>query len=580
MARAREKQTHPYYRDQLQFLRESGERMAELFPRDADMLAHGGRDPDVERVLEGLAFLAGKVTERQVRNLSDLCQFLFDVLFPHYLCPVPAASILELSSEKWAETVPRGTEVRSVPVSGTSCRFRTCYDADVTPLKVTSAAWRQTGRGGELTLAFAGAAALEHSAQLAHDRMRLHLHGDPKVNNTLYHWLITRLERVEALDGDGEVLFPLDGLRITPLGLSEDQALLDYPPGSFAGFRLVQEYFALPNKFLFLDLKGVWSGLSGLAPPADAFGLRFSFKLAVPQRLMVSKNQFRLGCTPVVNLFDHTADPVDRSPGQAELRVRPAGLHHNYQVVRVQEVTGITPDHVRIDYPVLSELDLDAAGACCQVQRRLGADGALSTYLHLTDPPGELPPPRQLITVALLCSNGRLTTGLQIGDITRLPDHLAHLTCRNITRVTPPGPVPMGETLRQRLVSHLALTQLELTDVDALRRIVELYHPFATVDEQAQRTQDLLLEGLLSVETREVVARHGGVPVRGQATLVTAAESMFGSEGDLFLFGTVLGELLALQAPLNWYSQLGIRWTKTKSTIRWPRRLGTKRLSG
>jgi len=570
---------HPYYRDHLQFLREAGERMAELFPRDADMLAHGGQDPDVERVLEGLAFLAGKVSERQVRNLSDICQFLFDVLFPHYLSPVPATSVVAFSSKKWAETVPRGTPVRSVPVSGTSCRFRTCYDADVSPLAVTSATWRQTGRGGELTLAFSGASSLDNSALLGADRLRLHLHGDPKVNNTLYHWLITRLERVEALGDDLEALFPLTGLQIRPLGLSEDEALLDYPPGSFSGFRLMQEYFTLPNKFLFLDIQGIWSALSARVPAADTFGLRFSFKLAVPRRLMVSRSQFQLGCTPVVNLFDHTADPMNRPPGLPELRVRPAGKHHNFEVVRIQEVTGITPGHKRTRFPVLSELDLDAGGGCCQVQRRADKDGALSTYIHLTDPPGELPPHEQLISVDLLCSNGLLTTGLQVGDITHMPEHFSHLTCRNITRVTPPGPVPMGETLRQRLVSHLALTQLDLTDIDALRRIIELYHPFALVNEQAQRARDLLLEGLLKVESREVITRHGGVPVRGQATLVTASESMFGSQGDLFLFGTVLNELVALQAPINWFSQLGVRWTKTKSTFRWPRRLGTKRLS-
>jgi type VI secretion system protein ImpG len=137
----------------------------------------------------------------------------------------------------------------------------------------------------------------------------------------------------------------------------------------------------------------------------------------------------------------------------------------------------------------------------------------------------------------------------------------------------------MGEDLRQRLISHLALTQLDLASAQGLHESLDLYNLHALIDEQVARAHGLILEGLLDVHNEEQRYRVGGIPIRGRATTVELAESAFSSEGELYLFGCVLNEFIALQTPLNWFSEFSIRWNKTKRRYRWPKRLGTAPLT-
>jgi len=569
---------YPFYKDQLSFLFDGGRGMSRAHPRDADMLAGHGDDPDVERILEGVAFIVGKVFEKQFQNLPELSQFLFDLLFPHYLCPVPATAIVEFSPAEWGDCVPRGTEVLSVPVRGTACRFRTAYDVDVGPLSIDSVTWTRTGAGGDLTISFSGADAMEKSSSMEEDRIRLYFHGEPLVTTTLYHWLTNHLDGVRILDHEGQATDRGRGISVRPLGLSEEESLLNYPEGSFPGFRLLQEYFSQLQKFLFVDVEGVWSALQGASPPGDRFSLVFQLSPESPRNLIVDKRHIRLGCTPVVNLFSHTADPINRVFTKAEFPVRPAGLNGHYQVYRVLDVLGATLSD-KCHYPILSELEHSTTSAFSQVHRKRKQDGEVRVSVSLSEPEDTIPPDDQILLVDLLCSNGMLPLGLRVGDINRVSAPFERLSCQNITAVTPPAPVPMGEDLRYRLVSHLALTQLDLATLEGFHETIDLYNLQALGDEQVAWAHNLLLEGLMNVHNEERHHRFEGIPIRGRSTLLEIGEKAFSSEGELYLFGCILNEFVALQTPLNWFSEFGLRWNKTKRVYRWPRRLGRELLS-
>ena len=565
-----------FYRDQLTFRVKGGRAMAKAHPREADTLAKRGTDPDVERILEGLAYLSGKITEKQVQSLPELSQFLFDILFPNYLCPVPAAAVVQLANSQWPDVLPRGSEIQSVPVEGTPCRFRTIYDAEVGPLKIRDVAWDLTGTGANLTLQFSGASALAKSTTVVQDHIRMHLHGEPLVTTSLYYWLQTKLHEVEVVDSDGGIICQGQGkIRIQPLGLTDAERMLPYPSGCFAGFRLIQEYFTLSQKFLFFDIEGIWSLLDGVVPPGDTFGIRFRLKLESAGKLMVDRRHFRLGCTPVINLFDHSADPIEYSPAKADYPVRPAGPDRHYFVYRVKDVTGVASTGARTHYPLISDLELDVSASCSQVHRRRYRDEDQFTYISLTEGSGRATVDHRLLLIDLYCSNGDLPLALRVGDINKLPAPYDHISCQNITAVTPPAPVPTGEELRQRLISHLALTQLDLATLKGMHETVDLYNLHALIDEQAAWAHNLILEGLTKVESREVQDRHHGIPIRGRATVLDVGESAFASEGELYLFGCVVNEFIALQTPLNWFSEFEINWAKTKSRYLWPRRLGT-----
>src|SRR5512141_2881929 len=85
-----------YYQSELAFLRGMGKEFAAAHPNLAGLLAERGGDPDVERLLEGFAFLAARIRERLDDAVPEVIHDLTEVLLPHYLRPVPACSVLEI----------------------------------------------------------------------------------------------------------------------------------------------------------------------------------------------------------------------------------------------------------------------------------------------------------------------------------------------------------------------------------------------------------------------------------------------------------------------------------------------------
>lgn len=571
---------HPYYRNQLTFLNEVGGALAQAFPRAANMLAGAGLDPDVERLLEGVALFAGQIQEKQDYSLTELYQLVFDILFPHYLSPVPSAAILQFEGEPC--TIPRGTEVLSVPVAGTRCRFQTAYDVTLPPLSLVDVSWEQRSRSASLTLQMEAPPVSSGSPDV--DRLRLYLHGESLLTRTLLWWLLTRLGTVELLDDQGTTLATADDIQTRPVGFDEDEALFPYPPGSFSGFRLLQEYFTLPHKFLFVDLEGLGLLLACLPPPTGSseveepsrFSLRLNLRLDTERSFVVTRNNLLLGCTPVVNLFPHTADPILRDPGQVDYQVRPAGPHLHHEVYRVTSVNGYSRAGVT-HYPLFSELDLGSTdGTYCQVYReRAGRE--LVTYVSPNDTEGI--PKHQSVLVDIIGSNGKLPSGLHIGDICHPEAAFGHLRCHNVTALTHPGPVPQGEELRRRLVKHLAVSQLDLSSLDGLRDAIDLYNAFVLDDPQVAQAHHLLLGSLKEVSQGVTQHRHEGVPIWGRTTELMVDESAFDTEGELYLFGCILDEITSLLAPLNFFSEFSIRMEKRKERYRWPKRLGRQLLT-
>lgn len=564
-----------YFLEQLTFLHEGGRALARAVPGVAGMLAEQGLDPDVERLLEGVAFIASKVRHKQDWSLTETCQLMFDVVFPGYLDHVPPAAIVQLEGgTPDPVTIPRGSAILSTPVMGTQCQFRTVYDVELSGLRCADVAWLQQGADAQLTLELTPDG---EPAELPRpDRLRLHLHGEPLITRSLYKWLLRGPGEVMLLDGIGRTVARTDEVRAVPVGLDEQEAMLPAGLGTFEGFRLLQEYFTLRDKFLFVDLLGLGPLLAELPADARGFGLRLQLRADPGQSFMVTSQTVRLGCTPVVNLFPHTADPIRRDPGRDQYLVRPAGPYLHYAACRVEEVSGHSGDGSATAYPLVSELDwIDRARPFCQLSRRV-VDDVEHFYLSLSD--GGEQWGRQTVLVDLLCSNGLLPRGLQLGDINAPAAPCAGLRCRNITPVTPAAFAPDGHALHARLVSHLALAKRELASLDALRGAIELYDFHAAADPSARRSHGMLLEGLLELECETAQARHERIPIWGTEVTLTVDESALDTPAELYLLGTILDEYVAAQAPLNFFTRFGLRAARSQELLRWPRRVGSRRL--
>jgi type VI secretion system protein ImpG len=579
-----------YYQDELAVLRDLGREFALANPKLAPFLAESGTDPDVERLLEGVAFLTGRLREKLDDELPELTHGLIALLWPHYLRPLPAMSVLKfepvVNAISGRRVVDRGTEVDSVPVDGTRCRFFTCYDVPVFPVVLARAAYRETGSGGRLTLTFAldGGAAFE---SLGLDALRLHLFGDPFETTTLYLWLCRHLAGVRVVAGedpDAKGGFAVAPDEVTPAGLSDDEGLLPYPPHALPGFRLIQEYFALPEKFLFVDV-------GGLKPTAafgvgDRFCITFTFDRPLPTQVRPTADHFRLYCTPVVNLFAHDADPIRLDQRKVAYRLRPAATDAtHFEIYTVDRVEGWEQGtgerHVYRAFESFNHVGRGRGEGHFRLRRTPTVVGrGLETYITFgTGEGAELARGTETISVGMTCTNRNLPERLRAGDISvATGSSPEYVRFSNLSVPTPSLPPPMDEGLHWRLISHMSLHYVSLSSVEALRSVISTYDFRAHQDRRAERQGRARLEGIVEAKVEPAEHMWRGFPVRGWRTRLAVKESQFSGEGDLFLFAGVLDRFLAAHADVNSFHQLEVVGTETGETYRWPPMSGPARL--
>ncbi|WP_312233655.1 type VI secretion system baseplate subunit TssF [Stutzerimonas nitrititolerans] len=590
-----------YYQSELTALRELGKRFAERNPALAPFLGQSGRDPDVERLLEGFAFLTGRLRQKLDDELPELTHSLMHLLWPNYMRPLPAFSMLQFDPLKRpgpALTVARNTPVESRPVQGVACRFRTAYETEVLPLALQALEYSVKGNGALLSLRLRMSAD-GHIGEVGLKRLRLHLAGEPYISQLLYLGLLRHLGGIEVvvLDDQGKPLLgadeqPLTPLRLNagqvePVGFAEDQALIPYPLNTFRGYRYLQEYFVFPDKFLFVDIKGL-EILARLPEErlkqARGLELRFDIQKAGAQRIRPTLDNVRLYCTPVVNLFQHDATPIRLDGRQDQYLLRPAEfVPQQCGVFSVDRVTGWKPggrgyeEYVHFEsfeHDPSFDVPLSRPHYSIRQQPSLLGEGQ-DTYLsfglrHHNQ--------HETLSVELTCTNQNLPRQLKLGDIC-MPseDTPEFLTFRNISAVTPSYAPPLEQDFLWKLISNMSLNYLSLANVEALKVILETYDLPRHYDKHAESVSRRRLGGLKGIAHQQVDRLYRGLPVRGVRTDLDMDLESFIGEGDLFLFASVLNEFFALYASLNSYHELRVRSTQGE-VYQWTPRMGQQPL--
>lgn len=582
-----------YYEDELSYLRELGKEFADYNPDLGPFLAEPRSDPDVERLLEGFAFLAGRVRQKIDDELPELTHSLIALLWPHYLRPVPSMSILEFNPVVNAiaegKVIQRGIEVDSVPVEGTTCRFRTCYDVELYPLQLDRVELMRDGRGCRLKLQFV----LHASASLDKinlKRLRLYLHGEPQISRTVYLWLCRYLQgmTVKAVGGESDKdCFRLKCQALQPAGFSEQEALFPYPPNAFLGYRVIQEYYALPEKFLFFDVTGL-EPLAGFDKNTERFEITFEFNRPIDESIRLKVDNFRLFCTPIINLFEQDADPIRVDNTKTEYRIRPAGKTPTHrEIYSIDKVEGwIQGSGKQRNYKSFESFEhiQDGLNASPSIYFRTRLRPAVvgkggDTYISFVGADERhLLPPTETVSIRLTCSNRNLPEKLRVGDInekigsTGSSPEFAQF--RNISPVTPSMNPPMEAGLHWRLISGMALNYVSLTNIESFRNVLSVYDFRALYDRQAERMSQLRLDGLTEVRVEPIDLLDRGLPMRGLRTHIKMKESNFAGEGDMFLLASILNLFLSLYASINSFHQLVVTGVEHGEVYQWPIRLG------
>ncbi|MFS8980294.1 type VI secretion system baseplate subunit TssF [Cupriavidus necator] len=586
-----------YYEAEMRYLREAGKEFAQAFPDRARMLnidRIGERDPHVERLFEGFAFLMGRLRHKLDDELPELTEGLVSMLWPHYLRMIPSLSILELSPAAGAlqrhETLPAGLEVMSDPIAlgsqtanggdSVECIYRTTQAVDLYPLRLTeaNAYAREDGRSVirmRLALQVQG-----RREQLAVPRLRLYLHADRPLALALYAALTAEPLAVHVrlpgypVDRPGAPL-PMAGLSLEPAGFSAEERLWPKPDNAYGGYQLLLEYFTFPEKFMFVDLVGL--DVDAIPPEAEHFDVEVVLARPFPDDMRFSAENVRLFCTPIINLFELEADPITVTHFETEYRVR-AMEHHGQHVeaYSVDTVRGFeAASGERFEYAPFAAfrhrggmLRHEMPERYFHARVRRGPSGRFDTWVvlggHAWEQQDALP--QETLSLSVTGTNGMLPRkGLREAGISRMRSGFTNVgAVRNLTAPTLPVYPPTADRFHWRVLSHLAPNYLSLLDAEVLRGSLALYD--WTEGELNRRR----IDAVTAVRHRPLQKLVKGGLLRGVEIEVVLDSTHFAGDGDVELFGEMLNRFLSLYATVNLYTRLVIVSQPTGRRLAWP----------
>lgn len=616
-----------YYEDELLYIKEMGAEFAKAFPKIASRLNLNRAevkvdDPYVERLLEGFAFLAARVQLKIDSEFPRFTENLLDVVYPHYLPPMPSMAVVQLqptlddNSLAAGPVVERGTSLNSIRygTDRTSCEFRTAHDVALWPLKVTEAKYfssagalqtikvdRVDGVRAGIRISLQTTAGVSFD-QLPIDRLVLYLRGPGKTPGRLHEQILGNgLSFVVRQKGGARVRNMLVGKSgIESMGFESSESLLPPSSRSFEGYRYLQEYYAFPERYFFVALSGLKETL------AQCNGTEAEIIILLSRsdpslENVIDETNFLLNCTPVINLFPKTADRIHLSNSRREYLVIPDRTRpRDFEVWSVKGVQGFGSgsDPEQEFLPLYASHDQTAFGhnafyTIHREKRRISARErsrkprakrdyvGSETYISVVDP-GNAPYRSALrqLGVKTLCTNRDLPLQMSIGDGESdftISSGAPVTSVKCVAGPTDPRASYAHGDVTWRLISHLSLNYLSLRDSEqtdgaaALRTLLNLY-----ID-QNDDTLRKQIEGVRSININSV---NGRIPTGGPITFgrgveihLTCDESAFAPTGT-FLFGLVMKEFFARYVSVNSFATTVLHSTDRGETMRWPPSLG------
>jgi len=610
------------YNDELAHLREVGAEFAKEFPKIAARLSMDGvevNDPYVERLLEGFAFLAARVQLKIDAEHPRLIQHMLETVYPGFLSPVPSMMMARLRPDLLDPNlargfkIPRGSALTSEAVRGqnTRCEFRTSQDVTLWPIEIDAVQYfthapdlpltrlpgaRQIRGGLRIKLKTHGGIKFR---QLGLDTLPLYIAAPDDVAFRLHELVLGNGLGTWVGNGAKAAMSAhADAGSLKPVGFGDDEALLPETLRGFSGHRLLQEYAAMPQRFLqfaVTDLARRFALVDGTeAEIVVLFG-----KADVSLESLVDAQSLALYCTPAVNLFPKRLDRIQLGAGAWEHHVVPDRTRPmDFEVHTIESVTGFgTAQAAEQKFlPLYSAFHEESRnhGAYYTARReprllsnRQRLDGPRSAYvgqeifLSLVDPDNApyRDDIRQLSLTALVTN--RDLPVLLPGSATTWTLDAAGPTTRIDTLRGPTRPVQRiarGD-VGWAMVSLLTLNYLSIAGEDparagaALRSLLSLHGPEQDMAWSKQ------VDGVQSLQAQSVVRR---LPFPGPLTFgcgveITLVADELGFQGSsAFLLGSVLDRFFARHASANSFVETVLRSASRGEILRATPRVGTR----
>jgi type VI secretion system protein ImpG len=572
-----------FYRDELSYLRRMGREFKKQYAKLASRLEISDNecsDPHVERLIQSFAFLTARLQLNLRDEFPEITTALLGTLYPQLINPIPAMGIARFKLDPTqgktttGNLIPRETALFYDTPQRLTCRFRTCYPVTMWPLRVASARLEDPGQISFLSTETNVAAVLRLELEctqgtfkdLELKHLRFFLNSDAMTVNTLFELLFSRVRKIALLKEDSERphYLPLDSIK--PVGFGVEEEVLPYPSNAHPAYRLLQEYFSFPSKYHFFDLHNLHD--HGSAKKLEIFFLLDQIPSRNPA---ISTETFSLGCTPVINLFHKTTEPIRLDHKSFEYSLIPDKRRestteiHSILSVSASADPFKSAEKLAPFYSYNHYMDDSKQRAFWHATRRNsnrqevpGTEMFLS-FLDLNFKPTD--PPVKTVYAHTLCTNRELTRMMPEDAPLQLEDKLLDYEITLLSRPSLPSAPLLGGSSVWRLISHLSLNHLSLSEgsdsLNALREILRLY---------CVTNRPSALDQIAGIKQMAITKKSMYIGeddwqgfCRGTGITLTFDEDLYRGSSGAFLLGAVLNNFFGLYTAVNSFTQLTIK---------------------
>lgn len=603
-----------YYNRELSYIRNLGAEFAKKHPKIAGRLRLDRdtvEDPHVSRLIESFAFLTARIRHKLDDSFPELTEALMGLLYPDFHAPIPSLSVVQFylipGQPESVRRLPAGTELYTDSNPHGRVHYRTCYDTLIYPFKVNKAQFvAQPFRAPTMPDEYSGSATqaiLRLTLKTGQNapfnkirpkRLRFYLNGQPQLTFRLYEFLLNHAATIAIGEHPRDpkaVFFP--GTCLTPVGFGDTEAALPADGRSTSAHRLLSEYFAFPEKFLFVDLNlppEAWDNFS------EAVNIYIYFDQTHLELMQgVSAETLVLGCSPMINLYSPRLKSIatENLGYEAKLQIDTASSHCA-DIHTVLQVTANNQLNKTIDIQPFYGSHRSKAAEIKQplywhIRREASQwmDGRVSygtdTYISLVDTNFQISEPEERwhISVEALCTNRDLPDKLPFGPDEPKMEFMqsggAGLRIKCVSAPTATIQPRLHEATRWQLVTQLSLQHFMGDEgLLTLKEMLRLYDAKQNADTRS------IIDGLVGMKTSLTTAhiRRGGRKALCQGTHIELElDERFYSGSGIYLFSAVLNEFFAQYCSINSFTQLTICVHQSPDRkIEWPPRSGKQNL--
>jgi len=587
------------FQDELSYLRDVGRELVQQNPRLAPYLGSESIDPDVERLLQGFAFLTSRLRGQIDDAMSDFTHALISLVSPNFLRPFPSVAMIKFSPLERSLTerqiIAAGGKILSRTSAQISCPFTTSCDCVIYPLEISQIDFERSRDSSKLRLNFT-TLSRQPLKSIGLENLRLTLTGDEVTKQTLYLWLGRYLKTIRMVSDDGKKRRIDADRHLRPIGFSAAETLLPQQADDMQGWRLLQEYFAFPDKFYGYDLLEIAKFFADEI--GEEFELEFDFSRPFPSDLQINQTTVRLYCVPAVNLFAHPSARVDLRENQLFYPLHPAdGRTKLIDIFSVDKVYSLSEKETQMKreqksgnenfYPAYEAFSrqADPQGSQHQIYWRLqrqrsfhgrNFDHRLFFVHHDNEP--VLPPPGAF-AAHLTCFNPDCADYLDIGDICVSTDSLpSFVSYQNITKPSQVIYPPAEGDINWQLISNFAPNFTSLLNRDSVGAILSVYNYAALYDRQMDRRAKQRIGAISSFHAEPIDRLFAGRPIRGVKSHMKILGQAFETEGELYLFSAILAEFFSLYATINSFHILEVEEETSGMIYQWQPKYGRQPL--